>query len=68
MAIDKGREQGARDELLETIRLGLKQKFGAPGARLMSRIRAVDELPRLRALVLALIKAESLQAFRAELD
>jgi hypothetical protein len=34
----------------------------------MSKVRAVEELRRLRALAHALIKAESLDDFRAQLD
>jgi hypothetical protein len=61
-------KEGARAELLETIRAGLKDRFGSAGSRLMGRVRAVDDLPRLRILARALIKAESLQAFRDLLD
>jgi len=61
-------KEGARAELLGTIRAGLRDKFGRPGARLMVKIRAIHELPRLRILARALIKTESLQAFRDLLD
>jgi hypothetical protein len=60
--------RGAREELLRTIRGGLKDKFGSPGVRLMTKGRAVEELRRLRALARALIKAEALETFRALLD
>jgi hypothetical protein len=68
LAKKEGRQQGARAELLGTIRAGLKDKFGAAGIRLMGRVRVIDGLPRLRVLVQALIKIESLQAFRDLLD
>jgi len=61
-------KEGARAELLGTIRAGLKDKFGRPGVRVMVKVRAISELPRLRMLARALIKAESLQAVRDLLD
>ena len=64
----EGRQEGARAELLGTIRAGLKDKFGGAGVRLMVKVRAIGELPRLRMLARVLIKAESLQAFRDLLD
>jgi hypothetical protein len=60
----EGRQEGARAELLETIRAGLKDRFGSAGSRLMGRVRAIDDLPRLRALV----KGEPLQAFHDLLE
>jgi hypothetical protein len=68
MAKEQGLREGARVELLRTIRTVLKDKFGAPGTRLMRKVRAVEELRRLRALARALIKAESLDDFRALLE
>jgi hypothetical protein len=62
------KEEGAREELIRTIRTGLKDRFGSAGVRLMSKVRALDDLRRLRALARGLIKAESLEAFRALLD
>jgi len=62
------KKEGRQAELLETIRAGLKDRFGSAGSRLMARVRAEDDLPRLRLLARALIKAESLQAFRDLLD
>ena len=60
--------EAAREELLRTIRTILKDKFGPSGVRLMRKVRAVGELPRLRVLMRALVKAESLNDFRALLD
>ena len=68
LAKEEGQREGARAELLRTIRTGLKDKFGSPGLRLMTKVRAVEELRRLRALARALMKAESLQDFRALLN
>jgi hypothetical protein len=64
----EGLQEGARAELLGTIREVLKHKFGPAGVRLMVKIRAIDALPRLRILARALIKTESLQAVRDLLD
>jgi hypothetical protein len=64
----EGAREGAREELLRTIRTTLKDKFASSGARMMRKVRAVGELPRLRALMRALVKAESLDEFRALLD
>jgi hypothetical protein len=66
--LQKGLQKGARAELLATIRAGLKDKFGSAGSRLVSKVRAVDELPRLRILARALMKTESLQEFRELLE
>jgi hypothetical protein len=68
LAKKEGRQEGARAELLGTIRAGLKDRFGSAGVRLMVKVRAIGELPRLRMLARVLIKAESLQAFRDLLD
>ena len=61
-------KEGARAELLGTIREVLKHKFGRAGVRLMVKVRAIDEVRRLRILARALIKTESLQDFRDLLD
>src|SRR5205807_10553634 len=61
LAKKEGRQEGARAELLETIRAGLKDRFGSGGSRLMGRIRAVSDLPRLRILARALSTAKSMQ-------
>jgi hypothetical protein len=68
LAKKEGKQEGARGELIRTIRATLKDKFGPDGARLMVKIRAVDELRRLRALMRALVSASSLDAFRRLLD
>jgi hypothetical protein len=68
LAKKEGREEGARAELLQAIRRGLKARFGAAGSRLLNKVRAVNDLPRLRALADALITVETLQDFRELLD
>jgi hypothetical protein len=68
LAKAEGREEGARETYLELIQAGLKRKFGAQGTRLMPKVRAVDELPQLRALAESLMGTDSLQAFRELLE
>ncbi|HEV8059128.1 MAG TPA: hypothetical protein VGP68_04625 [Gemmataceae bacterium] len=64
LAKEEGREEGARTELVATIRTLLKAKFGSAPSPVMARVRVIKELPRLRTLQRAIIEAESLQAFR----
>jgi hypothetical protein len=68
LAKAEGREEGARENCLELIQAGLKDKFGANGVRLMAKVRAVNELPRLLALARFLMKADTLQAFSEMLN
>jgi hypothetical protein len=68
LAIQKGRQEGAREELLLTIQTLLKEKFGSVGSRTMAKVKLIDELPRLRSLSNALRKIDSLQEFRALLE
>jgi hypothetical protein len=60
--------EGARNTCLELIQAGLKRRFGAQGVRLMRKVQAIDDLPRLRALAEALMAADTLQAFRELLE
>jgi hypothetical protein len=66
--LKEGRKAGARTELLATIRALLKDKFGASGLRLSSKIQAVDDLSDLRKLALRIAKASSLQEIRDQLQ
>jgi hypothetical protein len=65
MAKEEGREEGLREAMLELIRTGIKDKFGAAGTKLMPKVRALDDLARLRALMRALVTATDLDAIRA---
>jgi hypothetical protein len=60
----EGRQEGARETLLATIREGLKERFGSAGIRLTAKVQTISDLARLRELMHALWKAESLEAFR----
>jgi len=50
----KGKVQG----LLDAVELGLKQRFGAPGARLLPRAKKIQDLKRLQKLMALLLKAD----------
>jgi hypothetical protein len=54
------RDEGRREELLDGIAFELKQKFGQRGRRLLSRIGALKDLDRLRALSRAIRTATTL--------
>ena len=56
------------EEIQENISKGLQIKFGAPGKRLASKVRKIDNLEQLRALFEAVFKAENLAEIRALLD
>ena len=56
-----GERKGLRKGLLEAIELGLNFRFGREGLALLSRVREVANLRRLRALQRAIFKAERLE-------
>ena len=60
-----GIEKGHLEEIQENISKGLQIKFGAPGKRLASKVRKIDNLEQLRALFEAVFKAENLAEIRA---
>jgi len=64
---EEGRKEGARAELLTAIRALLKDKFGASGTRLMEKVKSVEDLARLRDLLRAVAKADSLQEIRDQI-
>jgi hypothetical protein len=60
----EGRQEGAREALLSAFGDGLKARFGSAGTRLLAKVQLIEELPRLRSLIHALWKVESIRAFR----
>jgi hypothetical protein len=64
MALERGRQEGFVEGLLEGIAVALETKFGAAGKRLLRKARGIEDLERLRALARALKTAESLDDIR----
>jgi hypothetical protein len=62
--LQQGRQEGLVQGLLEGIALLLEAKFGSAGKRLLRKIRAVQDVERLRELARALKTAESLDDIR----
>jgi hypothetical protein len=65
--IEKGLEQGLRQGLQEGIAAALAAKFGTAGKRLMSKVRTMQDVEALRALLKAIPSAETLQEIRDRL-
>ena len=63
-ALEKGLQQGLQEGLLEAITLGLEQKFGAAGKKLLPKLQAVQDVEKLRFLLRASITVETLQEFK----
>jgi hypothetical protein len=59
------REEGRQEGLLEGIGVALEMKFGAPGKKLLAKIRTVHDLEKLRVLARSLRTAESLEEVEA---
>lgn len=62
--LEEGIAKGLLLGRLDTIRLGLKLRFGQPGLDLLPRVRAVTELATLDAIVQAIETAPNLDAIR----
>lgn len=64
---EEGKAKGNEEGLLEAIAIALKFRFGPEGLKLVPRIRGVEEARALRALLTAVHKAKTLDAFREKL-
>jgi hypothetical protein len=61
----EGREEGREEGLLEAIALGLELRFGQQALELLSLVRQVKDVERLRGLVVDLKTVPTLEAFAA---
>ncbi|HYV36504.1 MAG TPA: hypothetical protein VE988_12405 [Gemmataceae bacterium] len=63
----EGRQEGLAEGLLEGIAAALASKFASAGKRLMTKIRPIQDVEELRALLNAIPTAQSLQEIRDRL-
>ncbi len=68
LTLKEERTKGRREGLLEGIAVQLEAKFGAAGKRLLPKIRAVQDVEKLRALNRALPTTETLEEIKQLLD
>ena len=71
LAREEGRKEGreeARIEHLAIIEEILQERFGADGSRLLTKIREMKKLPRLRTLILEIVSGQSLQSISDSLE
>jgi hypothetical protein len=61
---EEGRQEGLKEGLLEAIALGLEVRFKEPGLKLLPKVRAIEEVAKLRALARALKTGKSLDEVR----
>ena len=64
IGMEKGREEGRLEILLELIESELADRFGAKGRRLVPKVRAMREVSELRKVARLLITAKSLDEVR----
>jgi hypothetical protein len=62
--LEKGLEKGRLEEIQHNIATSLQVKFGAPGKRLTSKLRKINDLEQLRSLFQAILEAETLAEIR----
>ena len=55
-----GRQEGLEEGLLEGIALALEMKFGAAGKKMLSKVRALHDIAKLRAVARALKSVDTL--------
>jgi len=62
--LKQGLEEGRLEEIQHSIATSLQVKFGAPGKRLASKLRKINDLEQLRSLFQAILEAETLAEIR----
>ncbi len=65
---EAGMREGMREGLYEAISVALELKFGKRGLYLMSRVRRIEDILKLKYLKRELVKAKSLEEFKKVLD
>lgn len=64
MAKEEGRQEGLREGILESIELGLSQKFEEDGLQLLPEISKISDLEVLKAVQASLWQAKTLDELR----
>jgi hypothetical protein len=59
-----GLEKGYLEAMQKNIATSLQIRFGAPGKRLVSRVRKISDMDQLQILFEAILKAEDLGEIR----
>jgi len=62
--LKQGLEEGRLEEIQHSIATSLQVKFGAPGKRLASKLRKINDLEQLRSLFQAILEAQTLPEIR----
>ena len=65
--IQQGLEQGMIQDAQEMVVEALRERFGAPGPRLVAKIKAVTQRETLKGLLKVAIRAQDLEEFKEEL-
>ena len=62
--IEKGRQLGIREEIVNFLETGLGRKFGEPGKELFARVREISDLAKLRTIQETLLFAQTIDEVR----
>ncbi|MCP4347555.1 MAG: hypothetical protein GY795_18785 [Desulfobacterales bacterium] len=68
IGMKKGKKEGWREGLWETIEMGLSIKFGENGMKLMSAIRSLEDTDRLNIIRETVKKSNNLAEIEALLN
>jgi predicted transposase YdaD len=67
MGLEEGLKKGRQEGLQEGIAVALEAKFGPPGRKLISRVRQIAGIARLRRLAKVIKTAPSIEDVRQHL-